>query len=90
MKFKCAVHTGALQLGLLSTCLTLIIKFTSFSLALSIKCWDCNSLINGGCGDPFVQGDFAQADCSQKHLSRFPDKVGHFCRKTTQKSKFIE
>lgn len=54
-------------------------------IALSIKCWECNTRINGGCGDPFVPGDFAQADCSQKHLPRFPDKNGHFCRKTTQK-----
>ncbi|KAH7643100.1 hypothetical protein DERF_016054 [Dermatophagoides farinae] len=52
---------------------------------MAIKCWDCNSMINKGCDDPFKPDDFAMADCSQKHLSRFPDKEGNICRKTLQK-----
>lgn len=52
---------------------------------MAIKCWDCNSMINKGCDDPFKPDDFAMADCSQKHLARFPDKEGHICRKTVQK-----
>ncbi|KAJ6225438.1 hypothetical protein RDWZM_003983 [Blomia tropicalis] len=54
-------------------------------LTFAIKCWDCNSMINKGCDDPFEKDYFAMADCSQKHLARFPDKEGHFCRKTIQK-----
>lgn len=54
-------------------------------IAFAIKCWDCNSMINKGCDDPFEKDYFAMADCSQKHLARFPDKEGHFCRKTIQK-----
>lgn len=45
-------------------------------------------MINRGCDDPFKPDDFAMADCSQKHLSRFPDKEGNICRKTLQKSMF--
>ncbi|KPM11364.1 hypothetical protein QR98_0099350 [Sarcoptes scabiei] len=42
-------------------------------------------MINKGCDDPFKPDDFAMADCSQKHLARFPDKEGNICRKTIQK-----
>ena len=61
---------------------------TIFLATMAIKCWDCNSMINRGCDDPFKPDDFAMADCSQKHLSRFPDKEGNICRKTLQKSMF--
>jgi len=63
----------------------LIIISMSLGFSYALSCWDCNSLINEGCSDPFKKDEFAMADCNQKFTARFPDKPGTICRKITQK-----
>jgi hypothetical protein len=56
-----------------------------FLKAYALRCWDCNSLINEGCSDPFKSDEFAMADCNQKFTARFPNQPGTICRKIVQK-----
>ncbi|CAG2174122.1 unnamed protein product [Oppiella nova] len=55
------------------------------TIMYGLSCWDCNSLINNGCNDPFKEDDFAMADCTQKFLPRYPNQPGTICRKIVQK-----
>lgn len=65
--------------------LSLIIILISLGFAYSLRCWDCNSLINDGCSDPFKSDDFDLADCNQKFTARYPNQPGSICRKIIQK-----
>ncbi|KAH9412567.1 hypothetical protein DERP_006529 [Dermatophagoides pteronyssinus] len=85
LQFSFSSSTKLIQVAKMLTTLMTIIMIMMPLATMAIKCWDCNSMINRGCDDPFKPDDFAMADCSQKHLSRFPDKEGNICRKTLQK-----
>ncbi|XP_054164694.1 uncharacterized protein LOC128962344 [Oppia nitens] len=65
--------------------LTLMALSVCLPFAYSLNCWDCNSLINANCNDPFKEDDFAMADCNQKFLPHFPNQPGTICRKIVQK-----
>ncbi len=69
----------------LKTVERVIIEMFFFNKAYALRCWDCNSLINEGCSDPFKSDEFAMADCNQKFTARFPNQPGTICRKIVQK-----
>jgi len=57
----------------------------SFAGVVAIKCWDCNSLYNPECADPFKPDQFDKMDCSQRFWPQFKNQPGNICRKVVQK-----
>lgn len=58
-------------------------------VVLAIKCWDCSSHINPGCGDPFYNHSFAMVDCDQKFVPHLgANRKATLCRKITQKGMY--
>lgn len=65
--------------------LILILMLTCYtSQVLGIKCFDCNSLHEPRCSDPFDNSTISFVDCDSK-INTNIDEKSTFCRKTLQK-----
>ena len=63
--------------------------YQKICVVLAIKCWDCSSHINPGCGDPFYNHSFAMVDCDQKFVPHLgANRKATLCRKITQKGMY--
>ncbi|RWS27477.1 hypothetical protein B4U80_08080 [Leptotrombidium deliense] len=64
-----------------------VLGFLGLITAVSaIHCWDCNSFINAGCGDPFRNSSFAIKDCNHRDVHKLSVYgEAKFCRKIVQK-----
>ncbi|XP_076348856.1 UPAR/Ly6 domain-containing protein crok-like [Tachypleus tridentatus] len=51
----------------------------------AIKCWECNSLYDPNCADPFDNYTVAVTDCDQRFLPHLPNVSATLCRKIIQK-----
>ncbi|XP_013772681.1 uncharacterized protein LOC106457780 [Limulus polyphemus] len=51
----------------------------------AIKCWECNSLYDPNCADPFDNYTVAATDCADRFLPHYPNVSATLCRKIIQK-----
>ncbi|XP_076365550.1 UPAR/Ly6 domain-containing protein crok-like [Tachypleus tridentatus] len=78
------MHKGKISV-IKHTCCVAAVLFMVVHGGTAIMCWECNSIYDPNCNDPFNNFTMALVDCSQRSLPHYPNTPATLCRKVIQK-----
>lgn len=82
-----SIVTSNRKLAMKSLVLLSFLGLLGFQVVAGIKCYQCSSLTNSKCGEPFHESPTMIVDCDKEIYPIGPPVKSSFCRKIHQTSK---